>query len=272
MTNSSRSTPISLDRLVAQLQERPFAPVPLAFSAEVLEQGARDFLNFIALPDKVKDTLSLRHIPGMHPGYRIGYERRKRQKDGARDSKEFVHYTPEMSELLKDEIAQLPADLGIFLKTAEKIFRGAEATMWQVLTAFDEKFPGFSAQFKAPGSYGLLRFLKYDRLKPGDFLAVGHYDRGGCTLALAESAPGLRIGFNDTDLAPVHRDRDQALFMPALFFENLTGGMVKPAWHDVIQRSADTVNDEIARWAIVFFIDPAGTPAYTAVDAHTPKR
>jgi isopenicillin N synthase-like dioxygenase len=272
MTNSSESTQISSAKLIEQLKRRPFAPVPLTFPVEVLEQGARDFLKFIALPDEVKDTLSLRHIPGMHPGYRIGYERRRRQEKGARDSKEFVHYTPEMSELLKNEIAQLPADLGTFLQTANKIFLGAQATLQAVLESLDEKFPGLSEKYKAPGSYALLRFLKYDRLAPGDFLAVGHYDRGGCTLALAESAPGLRIGFNPSNIASVTRGPGQALFMPALFFENLTGGEVRPAWHDVVQRGTDTVSDDIARWAIVFFADPAGTPAYTAEDAHTPRR
>ena len=88
-------------------------------------------------------------------------------------------------------------------------------------------------------------------------------------MALAESAPGLRIGKDSESLRLVQRKDRLAIFMPGIHFPNLTNGDFVPAWHDAVSQDGDTSSE--ARWAIVFFANAYRLRLPTFEEAHTPK-
>lgn len=76
------------------------------------------------------------------------------------------------------------------------------------------------------------------------------------TLALAESAPGLRIGSVPQDLTPIDHHDGQAVFFLGGNFQAVLGDTdLKPGWHDVVQQGEASPHQSYARWAIVAFID-----------------
>ena len=143
----------------------------------------------------------------------------------------------------------------------------AQITLGRTLDEFEKEFPGLYARFIVEDTHRrfYLRFLKYDTKGKGRFLARAHFDRGGATLAIAESAPGLRIGRNNSETGILHleevsHEEHSAIFFPSYHFPRLTGPEFEPAWHDVTQSSDDQYSEDTARWAIVFFADVYGLP------------
>lgn len=260
--------------LLEELNKNQYVQAPIDITHEELQKAAAAFLDFLALPVSVKEQFYFKVDEGSHRT-QVGYVRRHTDIGNA-DNKEYFHYhalsLKKFSELLEsgDERAQK------FLTIAEGIFQKASSALANLLAVLEEHAPGISAAFfqshDFPSFY--LRFLKYDVKDEGDFLARGHYDTGAITLALAESAQGLRIGRHDKDIREVPpRDSGSALCMPALRFCELDPSLasVAPAWHDVVQRSGDTYSATIARWAIVFFADPSPINRLSTEVAHTPK-
>lgn len=145
--------------------------------------------------------------------------------------------------------------------------------MLEVIHALNTAHPGLSEFFLPPDREPLilLRLLAYERMEPGDFLAKGHYDRGACTLAIAESAPGLRIGKAPEDLKEVTREPGTVLFFPGLILQESTGPELAPSWHDVIQKEEHVLNDKTARWAIVGFLGAWNQRNLSWQETHDPK-
>src|SRR3990167_7547937 len=102
------------------------------------------------------------------------------------------------------------------------------------------------------------------------FFAAAQKIYNEAVFSLAESAPGLRIGKSDKDLKEVFHKNKSALFMPAMDFWRITTPEFTPAWHDVVQKSQNAYNKDVARWAIVFFADISTIKRYTYEEAHTP--
>ncbi len=265
-----------LQELTAQINEKSYATVPFALKRTDFEAAIDQFVRFLALPSEVKESAYL-HVPlSDERGADVGYQRRMRKgtgMQGAPDNREFFHYHPVAEEHFR-EIADTHAELRGLLDAARHIHQNAKQAVSEILQTLDQAHPGLHARFFIPGEEPNfhLRLLKYDRMHAGEFLAIGHYDRGGCTLALAESAPGLRIGIDDQHLQEVDHADGQAIFMPALNFPLFTDGAFRPAWHDVVQKSEDVYSEDIARWAIVFFVDTYIKPNTTWEDRHAPQR
>lgn len=262
--------------LVRELSEKAYVALPFPLSNEELSAAAESFFKFLALPQEFKSSLFFLRDPNDKSGTEVGYVRQSGAKDeeyGYKDFKEYFHYHPDAKDRFADAVAQEPA-FAAFMKTAGIIFDRAEETARAVLSQLDPAFPGIYDAFAAPDTplERALRFLKYDATGKGKFLARAHYDRGGCTLALAESAPGLRIGKDDATLTEVVHKDGTALFMPGFHFPGLTGGQIPAAWHDVIQASEDTLSDDAARWAIVYFLNAPGRRLATSAEVHVPKQ
>ncbi len=259
--------------LLEELSKNAYLELPIDITRGECESAAETFLNFLSLPLEVKERYYFKVDEGSHRT-NVGYVRRHKDTGNA-DNKEYFHYHALSLEKFSGLMEADDERARHFLIAAENIFQKASAALRGLLSIFEEGVPGITATFfeshDFPSLY--LRFLKYDVKDAGDFLARGHYDTGAITLALAESAPGLRIGKNDKDIKEVpSRDSGSALFMPAMRLRDLSPALagVSPAWHDVVQKSADTYSDTVARWAIVFFADPSHINRLSTEEAHTP--
>lgn len=193
---------------------------------------------------------------------------------GRTDLKEYFHYHPKLLTIFAGNPVLERAETKAFLSVADRIYQEALLRSKELYRVMSVEFPDLYSQFIKEGEehieYSALRFLKYEAAGKGKFLARAHYDRGATTLAIAESAPGLRIGKNNETLKEVVHKDNVALFMPAFQLPAITDMRFRPAWHDVVQSSEDVYRDNAARWAIVFFADTADVPVPTKEESHTP--
>lgn len=262
------------EALVRELSEKAYVAVPFPLSREEFVRAAEAFFEFLTLPQETKNSLFFLRDSMDPQGTEVGYVRQAGAKDleyGYKDFKEYFHYHPDAEERFKEAAEQEPR-LRAFMDAAGDIFARAEESVRAILAELGGEFPGLQEALVGGDTLGrALRFLKYDAAGKGRFLARAHYDRGACTLALAESAPGLRIGKDDASLTElVHKDRT-AIFMPAFHFPELTGGKIPAAWHDVVQASEDTISEDAARWAIVYFVNAPGKQFPTSEQVHRPQ-
>ncbi len=260
----------SYNALERQLNEQAYAVVPFSVTKAEMQRAIDVFLAFLALPLETKERAYFKIRPEGR-GSEVGYKRYRRD-EGQTDNREYFHYHRFAEERFAAARIEIP-ELDALLRVMKPIYDAAAQAFERALLSFEPNFPGIHQKFFSetqPGDF-YLRFLAYDRAASGEFLAKGHYDRGCCTLALAESAPGLRIGKDNQHLAPVVHQEGQALFFPGLKFPDATSSAFVPAWHDVVQKGRDAYDDRVARWAIVFFADPAEMSAASYEDAHTSR-
>lgn len=261
----SRTDQATFDALVTELGAKAYAELPFALPRATLVGAAERFFDFLTLPQK--EELHFYDRPENRQG--IGYRRRTKEYG---DDKEFFHYHPKLlKEFAGTELIERP-EVAPFLAAADEIYQEALAVSKALFHAISLAYPGVYERFFPTTEeyieYSALRFLKYEPSGVGEFLARAHYDRGATTLALAESAPGLRIGKNEATLTEVvHRDQ-VALFMPAWQLRHITDDRFMPAWHDVVQSSEDVYRPDAARWAIVFFSDAPGVPVPSREESH----
>lgn len=259
----------SFQEISTEIKAKQYVAVPFPLSHQELRDAIDVFIVFLALPQEIKEPIYFKVEPS-NRGTEVGYKRYKRDL-GNTDNREYFHYHALAEERFTDHISRIP-ELSQLMDVMRPIYQAAAETFREIVQRFETQFPGLQDRFfpKDSFSHFYLRFLKYDRLNPGDFLAKGHYDRGDCTLAIAESAPGLRMGLNADTVQLVKHDDGKALFMPGLKFSTLTSAEFPPTWHDVVQQDADGFRDDIARWAIVFFCDHELITDVSYEDAHTP--
>lgn len=246
---------VRFDEIDKSLRDRQYAKVPFHVDQERIQQVMEAFFAFLTLPQEQKNELFFNKDPLERAG--TGYVRRDKST-GDGDTKEFVHFHPSLFEECRDKSVLSTQIAKHFLEEADFIYRKAGSLCRDVIASFEPHFPGISE--KCISSDGMpasavLRFLKYEPAGKGNFLAHAHYDRGNMTFALAESAPGLRIGKNNETLQPVEHHEHEAIFMPAFRFGDITDNTYLPAWHDVVQASKKTYSHSAARWALVFFAD-----------------
>lgn len=262
--------------LIAELAEKNYAEIPFNMSRAKLEEAAERFFDYLTISQEEKEALHYFDRPENRQG--IGYVRKAGEEDeaGRMDFKEYFHYHPKLlKEFAGSELLNNPKTKA-YLEVAEEIHAETLRVNKKIFKIISVEFPEFYGRLfphtEEYVEYAALRFLKYEPSGQGNFLARAHYDRGCATLALAESAPGLRIGRDEESLVPVEHKDGVALFMPAYQIHELTDMRFRPAWHDVVQASTDVYRENAARWAIVYFADSEGTHVPTKEEAHTPMR
>lgn len=256
------------------LRMHNYVKVPFPVPRSELVLAAEAFTGFLTLSPREKQRFHFKLC--FHDGNSdIGYSR-PGGKNG-KDDKEYFHYHP----LAEWRFGKLPlfgdSRVRTFFDHGAKIFDAAQTTLDHVLNEFEKVFPGIHDRFMVEHVRRrfYLRFLKYDAKGKGKFLARAHFDRGGATIAIAESAPGLRIGWNSIPKSLLHLEEvkhedHSAIFFPSYHFPRLTGPEFEPAWHDVVQSSDDQYSEDTARWAIVFFADVYGLPLPSEKVTHQP--
>ncbi len=264
----------AFEKLVAELGEKTYAELPFRLTHADLVGVAEKFFEYLSIPQEEKTRLHFYDRPENRQG--LGYVRKAGEEDevSRTDFKEYFHYHPKlMKEFAGNELLARP-ETSAFLEGAGKIYAEALSASKELYRTISVEYPDFYARFFPETEeyidFSALRFLKYEPSGQGNFLARAHYDRGCTTLALAESAPGLRIGKNEAALKEVVHKENVALFMPAYQLMEITDKRFLPSWHDVVQSSDDVYRENAARWAIVFFCDAPGVPVPSKSAAHTP--
>jgi isopenicillin N synthase-like dioxygenase len=253
-----------------QIIDQQFARIPFVLDQSKIDPVIKTLFAFFALPDETKNRFAFRLIPEDR-GTEVGYWTRSRA-EGSLDNRGYFHYNEYADERFRVEAADCP-ELISFMDAVRPLFLEAQDKMKEVVRTLDVDYPGLYDNLFPSDRHPLvlLRLLAYERMEPGDFLAKGHYDRGTCTLAIAESAPGLRIGKGPEDIKEVTREPNTALFFPGLTFNEYTSPEFIPSWHDVIQKEEYILNEQTARWAIVLFNGCWTQRNMSWQEAHDPK-
>jgi hypothetical protein len=199
----------------------------------------------------------------------VGYKHRDPSDHIYNDSKEFFHFHPALFEKYPEFLEAHPV-VSNFVRQAKPIWEAAYQTVSDILSVFEPTFPGIHARiFDTDMVHVQLRFLKYDWQNSGALLAKPHYDAGSCTLAVAESCPGLRIGSSPENLRHVDHQPGNAIFMLSSNFKKMMDtDEFCPGWHDVIQVDKTLIGKPFARWAVVAFIEAHGVEALPRTETH----
>ncbi|MBX2868380.1 MAG: 2OG-Fe(II) oxygenase family protein [Acidiferrobacterales bacterium] len=253
---------------VEQLNQNHHAALQFPMGPDELGQAAHYFLNFLAMPEQIKRQLhfSARSHRASADGYtdKTTIERK--------DPKQFFHWSPYLKcQAAAEALAAEHQEIRLFFNAAETIYRQVESVL---LDLFNHELRAYKeAVFNGDQlADGILRFLSYSPRQEHSFCARAHFDKGFSTLAIADSAPGLRIGCCDAHpLKAVNYGSGTALFMPAWMLFETSDGEIKPVWHDVIHAPTEqNVNALCARWSIVFFINAPKLAFSSWDEVHTP--
>lgn len=258
----------SASNFITTLNSHHYVTVPFVVPRSDLEIAANHFLEFLKLPDRIKRQL---HFPARsHRASADGFT----DKVGVdlKDPKQFFHWSPMLlGETVCKQLRTKYSQIDSFFQTSESLYREIEYVLSEL---YFEHLPEYRHHVFRGNQLidGILRFLCYTPRDGHSFCARAHFDKGFSTLAIADSAPGLRIGCcNRHPLEPVRYQEGTAIFMPAWMLFQASKGHIKPAWHDVIHAPQEQdVNELCARWSIVFFVNNPASEFCSWESAHTP--
>lgn len=260
--------------LKQDIQHQSFSEVPLSVSPNHIQKAVNSFFAFLALPQADKNRFAFDvKFDERDRGMDLGYRLRTSSSGDGYDDKEFFHYNHYARDRFSSQ-AVIPPALNTFLLQAEEVYTSTLHAMRSVIRVLDTEFTGLYEK-TFPSNVEptcVLRFLKYNQAGEGQFLAKGHYDRSMCTIAIAESAPGLRFGTDSDHVREVVHRAGIGLFFPGMQMAYYTSQDFPPAWHDVVQKGGQSYAPQVARWAVVFFCSPPDPNYFTREQVHTPLR
>lgn len=265
--------------------EKPplYEPITVPFGEADVNVAMQLYLEFLQLPDDIKHKFH--YLDKLNPRTsEAGYMRRRQDasdKPTGDDNKHVFHYTPELWQAQRQiPWHEKPEVARQFIEASDQLYyQLARAVKDKMAERADEAPWLVGVHFPADGTLKHhLRFLAYQQGKDG-VLARGHYDKSTSTVAVAQSCGGLRIGEGEEDLTPVQR----ANFEPIIFdgygwhqLNEMLGQTTnrRAAWHDAVESECDsTVDEEIMRWALIYFVNPAKIYLESTYEqTHTPIR
>jgi hypothetical protein len=267
-------------------EPRAYEPIALELSRDDVATAMLLYQDFIELPKAERERIFF-HDPDRPRTGTAGYEHKGIFAPDGRplqDNKHIFHWTPDIAHEFTSPFTRrqnpnhLPDEARGFLDYAEEIYHSLSRSAKQKYAELEEEFPALvGIHFPKNGElHHHLRFLAYQAGNEG-VLARGHYDKGTGTIAVAESHGGLRLGFGEHDLEQLERDQYDPVFFHGYGWHQLAQMLDvdtqrKAAWHDVVD-TGESVSDDITRWALVYFIDPANIYlSSTKEQTHTPIR
>jgi hypothetical protein len=256
--------------IINEIKDQSYAVLPFDYPHFKMKAVTDSFLNFLKLPQDIKDNLH-DQIDLTRPGSDIGYVGRDK-KSGDLDNKEFFHFNDYFDlRFLNNPLTKLP-EVEELLDTLRPLYSYTKDHIKNTLKTLDTGYPNLSARFIDPNipPFYYLRVLAYKNQGEGHIIATDHYDRGVLTYAMYESTPGLKIGENNLDLKEAKYLPNSILLFRALEEIPEIGDDLRPAWHGASQKQVTPLNEQYSRTAIVCFIDPITPLTVTSKQTHTP--
>lgn len=191
--------------------------------------------------------------------------------DPPEDPKEFFHFTPMwFAKMARNHEeynwGSIPPEVSSLKSAFGSIHKKAANLIIKICSLIEETHPEIR-KIVTPESLNSspVRLLFYHP-SAKEQLGAGHYDKGICTLQLAESHQGLRIAVNDhSPLLNVIRDADKAAFFACISLKEQLGEDTpfQPAWHDIIKMKElnqgrhipDKAKEICGRYALIFFVN-----------------
>lgn len=250
------------DEICKTLEKDFYISIPYDLPRSVINETIEAFLEFIQTDQKVKDHLQSR-LPGIHRRGELGFTHRE-GLDQNPDVKDFFHYHPFLKKS-HEEYISANATVNRLITQADIIWNHVADVTKQILLCLNSKYPDvYNKVFDTEDPHIVLRLVYYQADPDQEILARPHFDAGSFTLAVAESAPGLRIGSHQENLQLVPHKEGRAIFMlGANYRKVITTDTLLPGWHDVIR-----LDNLRSRWAIVAFIDGHGIEGPSRDDTH----
>ena len=228
-------------------------PYPDALRKGV-EQAVASWKLFCTLPKEAKGKF----LYGKGAGFEL-----KEEKGTFKDLKEDFHVTlPELTRLMSiaGEIANPKAMQ--FITDADALVQLVKPALNEFAQSAEEAFamPEFAKEVREDQIRLTLRFLHYFGDRPGiEEMANPHADKGGFTLHLYESDPGLQYLGWDRQWEEMPISEGETVIIPGMQLQLRSENKLKALCHRVMS-NADTARR--GRYSAVCFVSLNNTPAY----------
>lgn len=238
----------SIDVTELKTDGRVYVPYPSELRVGV-EEAVEAWKAFCELPEETKVGFPY-EADAKTSGN--GYELKK---GNAYDLKENFHLRTVARDHLLEKARAV--DDAVATKFVEKAL-AVNALMAPLLRDFAESveqqydIPGFAADVMVKQPDWLLRFLHYfgDR-KPGEEIATPHTDKGGFTLHLYESAPGVERLTYEKEWVTMPLDDGETVIIPGMGLQNRSKCELKATCHRVVATEETAKTGRFA--AVCFF-------------------
>jgi len=176
-----------------QLKTQGYAIIDLPLSQRQLRTAQSSFKDFLTLPGETKQGI---FVPESYPGIEdsiAGYVQSKR-KQGSSDNKQHFHYNQVLASQFSKKPGLDPKVINFF-NHAEELYHATHQTLEDVFDAFETQYSGIKSYFFPEDGLTQLynRYIQYEFDEDNLSIAKPHLDRGGFTMAIYESKPGLRL-------------------------------------------------------------------------------
>ncbi len=246
------------DPVTQAILEEGCAPVQLGNPQNATRAGEA-FVEFLQLPIEVMQSFVLPE--GSAPSHlceEIGF-RSVPQKEMGRPTQAQFMYGPGFEEVFASEMEQYP-EAQAFAEAARVLYEDAECAFRDVIETMSATFPNLVNTFFPEGkkSRSSVSFFRYpyadvDPRTGKMSLCRPHFDPGSWDIMLGENAQGFRFGSSDENLHfPKEGAPYEPFIFPALELFRVTHSSMVPQWHDVLQCPFDGLDEDVARWSIVF--------------------
>lgn len=229
-------------------------------------EAMRAWEEFCTLPDATKTRISYSgdlNVSG------VGYEL-KLEHGVTNDLKEDFHLRLSERDFLEREADKVGPIALDFVEKALELGPLMEDIIRSFARACEKGLgmEGFEADTMEKMPRALIRFLHYfgnddldgqHFISPGDQIAMPHVDKGGFTLHLHESHPGLQRMTCDGAWVPMDFAADVTAIIPAMRMQYRSNNILKATCHRVV---ANEETARIGRYSAVCFMDFSTTPYY----------
>lgn len=214
----------------------------------VVAEAMKAWDQFCALPDQEKERFDYT------PDHKVSGNGYELKLTGSIDRKEDCHLRVNArDELLKTSALAHPEIGPAFVEAALKANEAIADIVRDFAQIIETEYdvPGFEQDVMEHQPRWLLRFLHYfgDR-RPGEEIAAAHPDKGGFTLHLYESHPGVEYFSRETrEWTPLPLPHDQTVMFPGLGLQQRTRCRLKALVHRVV------ATEETGRTSAVCFFN-----------------
>jgi isopenicillin N synthase-like dioxygenase len=197
----------------------------------------------------------------------VGYE--LKLEDGpTADLKEDFHLRLNQRHFIEDDVRAAGPIAVDFMEKAFSLHPLIQSTVFRFAAEVEKQFglTGFLADTQERMPNALIRFLHYfPGRAPGEELARPHVDKGGFTLHLHESHPGLQhLSYKDKNWEPMDFSNGETAIIPAMRTQYRSQNDLRATCHRVVANEETSVE---GRYSAVCFVDFSRTPYYDKKNA-----